>query len=90
MTFKSVHSSMHSLSFFSKKILYYVVGGVFIIKGAKAIVEYNEKLYLHYFEKSPLIGFNELFNHPLELCWSIYEVELQSIWRHFIVLEESF
>jgi len=34
---------------------------VVIIKGAKTIVECNEKIYFHYFEKSSSIIFNEFF-----------------------------
>jgi hypothetical protein len=35
--------------------------GVVIIKGAKTIVERNEKLYVHYFEKPSSIAFNDFF-----------------------------
>jgi hypothetical protein len=35
--------------------------GVLIIKGAKTIVECNEKIYFHYFEKPSSIVFNEFF-----------------------------
>jgi hypothetical protein len=33
--------------------------GVITIKGARVIMECNEKLYLHYFEEPPSIVFNE-------------------------------
>jgi hypothetical protein len=39
--------------------------GVITINGAKSLVESNENLYLYYFEKSPIIIYNELFVHIL-------------------------
>jgi hypothetical protein len=64
--------------------------GVITIKGGKEVVECNEKLYLHYFEKPPSIVFNEIFVHLLELCSFTHEVEITRIWNHFIILEECF
>jgi hypothetical protein len=48
------------------------------------------KLHLCYFEKSPLIVFNELFIHHLELCLCVHEIGIQWIWTHFTMLLESF
>jgi hypothetical protein len=53
---------------------YISIRGVVTIKGAKVVVKCNEKLYLHYFEKPPLIIFNEFFVNVLELCLFIHEV----------------
>jgi hypothetical protein len=50
--------------------------GVITIKGGKEVVECNEKLYFHYFEKTPSIVFNEIFVHLLELCSFTHEVEI--------------
>jgi hypothetical protein len=50
--------------------------GVVIIKGAKTIVECNEKIYLHYFEKPSSIVFNEFFVYFLQLCLFTHEVEI--------------
>jgi hypothetical protein len=41
--------------------------GAVTMKGAKTLVDCNEKLYLHYFEGPPLIIFNEFFIHLVEL-----------------------
>jgi hypothetical protein len=43
------------------------LSGVVTIKRAKALVDCNEKLYLHYFEGPPLNIFNEFFIHLVEL-----------------------
>jgi hypothetical protein len=48
------------------------------------------KWYFHYFEESPLIVFNELFVHILELCVFTHKVEILLIWISFILLKESF
>jgi hypothetical protein len=48
------------------------------------------KLHIHYFGKSPLIIFNELFIHNLYLCFGVHEIRLVWIWSHFTVLLESF
>ncbi len=48
------------------------------------------KLHLHYFGKSPLIIFNELFIHNLYLCFGVHEIGLLWIWSHFTMLLKSF
>jgi hypothetical protein len=43
--------------------------GAITIKGVKTLVDCNEKLYLYYFEKSPIIIYNELFVHILGFAY---------------------
>jgi len=45
---------------------------------------------LNYFEKSPIILYNELFVHILGFCFFIHEIDILQIWSHFIMLLESF
>jgi hypothetical protein len=48
--------------------------GVVIIKGAKTLVDCNENLNLHYFEKQLFIKINEIIIHILELWLFTQEV----------------
>jgi hypothetical protein len=50
--------------------------GVVIIKGAKTLVDCNENLNLHYFEKQLFIIINEIIIHILELWLFTQEVEI--------------
>jgi hypothetical protein len=50
--------------------------GVVIIKGAKTLVDCNENLNLHYFEKKLFIKINEIIIHILELWLFPQEVEI--------------
>jgi hypothetical protein len=45
---------------------------------------------LDYFEKSPIIIYNELFVHILGFCLFMHEIYILQIWSHFIMLLESF
>jgi hypothetical protein len=59
--------------------------GVVIIKGAKTIVECNEKIYFHYFEKSTAIVFNNSLFFFFVIMFFHSEVE-----NNFIMLKEYF
>jgi hypothetical protein len=68
-----VHLVMHltwgrNMIKYTKKLvsldLPYIMGAT-TIKGVKTLVDYNEKLYFYYFEKSPIIIYNDLFVHIL-------------------------
>jgi hypothetical protein len=48
------------------------------------------KLHFYYFEKSPMIIYNELFVHILGFCLFIHEIDILQIWSHFIMLLEPF
>jgi len=48
------------------------------------------KLHFYYFEKSPIIIYNELFVHIMGFCLFIYEIDISQIWNHFIMLLVSF
>ncbi len=45
---------------------------------------------LNYFEKSPIIIYNELFVHILGFCFFIHEIDILQIWSHLIMLLELF
>ncbi len=60
--------------------------GLIIIKGAKGVVGSNENLYHHSFEKPPLIVFNKLFVHLLNLCLFAHEVGILWIWSPLVLL----
>jgi len=45
---------------------------------------------LDYFEKSPIIIYNELFVYILGFCLFIHEIDILQIWNHFIMLLKSF
>jgi hypothetical protein len=49
-----------------------------------------KNLYLYYFEKSPIIIYNELFVHILGFRLFIHEINILQIWSHFTMLLESF
>jgi len=45
---------------------------------------------LDYFEKSPIIIYNDLFVHIFGFCWIMHEIDILQMWSHFIMLLESF
>jgi len=63
-------------------------GGPLIIPNQLLIVVKTTPL--DYFEKSPIIIYNELFNHILGFFLFIHEIDILQIWSHFIMLLESF
>jgi hypothetical protein len=48
------------------------------------------KLHLNYFEKSPIIIYNDLFVLILGFCLFIHEIDILKIWNDFIMVLESF
>ncbi len=65
-------------------------GGPLTIKGVKSLVDIMKTTLFNYFEKSPIIIYNELFVHILGFCLFMHEIDILQIWSHFIMLLESF